>query len=184
MTLYPSGTQITLEPEQNAIVKLDDWTPDDTKAEIRVRGRRYGLLDITALCQHLDACLGTRVGEVIMRNHRTQLGKETVNRIRQSHPGISIHDIVKMLTEEDQFTGIGTTKLGLPENPLQAGNLTVWDPIVVSTAGAAKAFISSYWAGVLSELSKLDFEPANIRYDEDEKLLTCRLSPKDTLSLK
>lgn len=49
---------------------------DEKRGEVRLQGLRQMVLNMDALCSHLDVLVGTQVAEVIIKNLELQEGKE------------------------------------------------------------------------------------------------------------
>lgn len=150
---------------------------DKAKGELRILGQRHTALDAQALCDHLDSLVGPTVAEVIMDNHERRLGKEDAARIRREKPQATLRDIINVITETDILSGAGVTEVTMPESAMLEGAIFVkiHNPCVKAASGAAKAFLFSYWCGVLSSLLDNEFEAKDVSYNETENLLTARI---------
>jgi hypothetical protein len=148
---------------------------DEALGELRVRGRRYVAVDIESLCGHLDALVGAQVAEVIMNNHQFRLGREDAARLQQERPVATVQEIVEHLAEADSLSGMGKTKVRLPEIPGDAVLVEISNPAVKGTAGSSKAFAFSYWAAALSFLLGRKLEASYVTYNARENRLSCRM---------
>ena len=150
---------------------------DKAKGELRILGKRHTALDAQALCDHLDSLVGPTVAEVIMDNHERRLGKEDAARFRREKPQATVRDIIDTIIETDILSGTGVTEVTIPEGAMHEDTIFVkiHNPCVKVASGAAKAFLFSYWCGVLSSLLDNEFEAKDVSYSEAENLLTARI---------
>lgn len=156
---------------------------DEEKAELRILGQRHVAIDVEALCQHLDSLVGVKVAEVIMDNHQFRLGKEDAAHIRGERPQATVQEILGAIMEADRASGAGATKITLPTSTADDIYLEISNPAVKETAGAAKAFVFSYWSGALSYLLNKQFEARDVRYDQSSNLLKGRIVAKTTRTM-
>lgn len=165
--------------EPRVVGKLSEkaiWNRE--KGRLSILGHRHVAIDAQALCDHLDSLLGSQVAEVVMNNHEFRLGKEDTERVRREKLQASIQEIIDQFLEANLVSGVGVVKVKLlPDlpNPTEA-RVEVSDPCVKGTKGASKAFISSYWCGVLSTLLGEQFEATNATYSEDKNMLTYQIA--------
>lgn len=150
---------------------------DRKRGRLNILGHRHVAIDAQALCDHLDSLLGFQVAEVVMNNHEFRLGKEDAERVRHEKPQASIQEIIDQLEEADFLSGVGMVKVKLPSDPHNTNEVMVEvsDPCVKTTEGASKAFICSYWSGVMSGLLGEEFEATNLTYREDKNVLSYRI---------
>lgn len=149
---------------------------DKAKGELLIVGRRHVAVDAESLCQHFDALVGVQVAEVILDNHETRLGKEDADRIRTEKPQATIRELTKQMTDAESISGIGVVNLTLPDNADGAFIIEISNPIVKGTAGAAKAFMFSYWRGALSALLEKDLDIAEVSYDKAKDQIRGRIA--------
>ena len=148
---------------------------DETKNEFRILGKRHALIDVQALCDHLDSLVGVPVAEVIIHNHEFHLGKEDAERLHKERQQAAIRDIIDLMIESDRLSGTGLTSVILPEDPTQPYSVQILNPCVKATGGAAKSLLLSYWAGVLSYLFGGELDLRSVTVDEVQNFLRCQL---------
>jgi hypothetical protein len=148
------------------------------KDEFRLFGRRQALVDVQSLCDHLDSLVGPVVGEVIMSNLESRLGKEDATRLREANPKATVGELVTKLEEADLVTGMGITKVNVPEDPAAQIKLEIRNPIVRGNGGAAKSFLFSYWCGALTLVLGRELDIRTVDYDEKANLLRCEIGPR------
>ena len=156
----------------------DEMVLDREKGEFRLFGRRHGAVDAQSLCDHLDSLVGSVVGEVIMNNLESRLGKEDGARIREAHPNATVDELVGELIEADLLTGMGITKASIPKQLTEPIKLEIWNPIVRGNKGAAKSFLFSWWCGALTSILGRELEMRTVDYDENENLMRCEIAPR------
>jgi hypothetical protein len=150
---------------------------DKEKGRLTILGHRHVAIDAQALCDHLDSLLGSQVAQVVMNNHEFRLGKEDAERVRRENPQATIQEIIDQLEEADLISGVGIVNVKLPLDHANSTEVTVEvsDPCVKRTEGASKAFICSYWSGVMSALLGGECEPTNLTYRGDKNILSYRI---------
>lgn len=153
---------------------------DRTKAEFRLFGQRHAAVNAQALCNHLDSLVGPVVGEVIMNNLESRLGKEDAAKLLEANPKATIDELVKKLVEADLITGMGITKTTLPKDPHTPIRVEIWNPIVRGNKGAAKSFLFSYWCGALTSILRRELEVKSVDYDEKAKVMKCEILPRQS----
>ena len=153
---------------------------DREKGELRILGHRNAAVDVRALCEYLDSLVGVQVGEVIMKNLETRLGREDGVWLRKENPQLSPNELINIITEWDRMAGIGATRATFIENPASSMLLEVANPIVKATQGAARAFLFGWWAGLLSSILGRDFEYTNVVYDPAKDSMRCEFVPRST----
>lgn len=158
----------------------DESVLDKTKAEFKLFGRRQALVDVQSLCDHLDSLVGPVVGEVIMNNLESRLGKEDGTRLREANPRATVDELVAKLEETDLITGMGITKATVPKDPEAQITLEVWNPIVTGSSGAAKSFLFSWWCGALTSILGRELDIKTVDYDEKANLLRCEIGTRAT----
>jgi hypothetical protein len=150
------------------------------KAEFKLFGQRQALVDVKSLCDHLDSLVGPVVGEVIMSNLETRLGKEDGARLRTANPSATIEELVAKLEETDLITGMGITKVTLSKDPGTQIKVEISNPIVRANSGAAKSFLFSWWCGVLTSLLGRELDIKTVDYDEKANVLRCEIGSRTT----
>ena len=153
----------------------DQVAVEKVKDEFRLFGRRQALVDVQSLCDHLDSLVGPVVGEVIMNNLESRLGKEDTTRLREANPKATVDELVTKLVEADLLAGMGVTKVDVPKDPTAQIKLEIRNPIVRGNSGAAKAFLFSYWCGALSLILGRDLDVKTVDYDEKADVMRCEL---------
>lgn len=151
---------------------------DKEKGRLGILGHRRVAIDAQALCEHLDSLLGSQVAEVIINNHEVRLGKEDAEGIRREKPQATIQEILDQLAEADRLSGMGVVKVTVLPGQVDLTRIAVEisDPCVTRTEGASRAFVCSYWSGVLSALLGGEFEAKNVTCDTDKKVMKCQIS--------
>ncbi len=151
---------------------------DKEKGEIRILGRRDTAVNAQALCDYLDSLVGVQVAEVIMQNLEFRLGKEDGASIRAERPKATISELIQLLAEWDRMTGMGVTKVTLPEEQDAPILVAVSNPSVKGDAGSSKAFLFSWWAGALTSLFNVNLETRNVAYDKESNSMKCEIVPR------
>jgi len=149
---------------------------DKEKGELRILGSRQTAITAQKLCDYLDSLVGLQVAEVIMNNLEFRLGKEEAAAFRQRQTSLS--DVIDLLTKYDSLTGVGVTKVSLPENEQEPITLEISNPSVKGTSGAARAFLFSWWCGALTTLLGRDLEARDVTYSEERDVMKCRIVPR------
>jgi len=152
---------------------------DAEKGELRIFGTRLTAINAQRLCNHLDTLVGVHVAEVIMHNLEFRAGKVDAARLRAERPRATLQELVKHLTRDDSLSGMGITKVALPENVKNPIEIEISNPSVKGAGGAAKAFAFSWWAGVLSGLLELEMDVKNFLYSEERNMMRCQIIPRD-----
>jgi hypothetical protein len=153
---------------------------DREKGELRILGHRNAAVDARALCEYLDSLVGAQVGEVIMKNLETRLGKEDGSWLQKENPQLRPNQLIHIVTEWDRTAGIGATQATLVENGPTSILLEVANPIMKVSQGAARAFLFGWWAGVLTSILGKDFDYTNVAYDPAKDIMKCELVPRST----
>ena len=153
-------------------------TWDREKGELRILGHRNAAVDVRALCEYLDSLVGSQVGEVIMKNLETRLGKEDGLWLRKDKPQLRPHELIDIIKKWDRMAGIGTTQATLVGEGPSSILLEVTNPIIKTSQGTGKAFLFGWWAGLLSSILGRDFEYTNIVYDSANDIMKCSLVPR------
>jgi hypothetical protein len=151
------------------------------KGELRIFGRRNTAIDAQALCDYLDSLVGVQVGEVIMNNLESRSGKQDADWIRKEKPELTTNELIKFGEEWDRIAGVGATHVTLSKDETSPIVLEISNPSVKGTQGAAKAFLFSWWAGMLSSLLGRNFEYKDVVYDREKNLMKCVIVPRETV---
>lgn len=155
-------------------------TWDREKGELHVMGQRCAAVDACALCDYLDSLVGEQVGQVIMKNLQTRLGKEDGLRLRKENPHLNLKEQIGIVTEWDRLAGVGASRVSLVGSGSSSIVVEIINPIVKATQGAGSAFLFGWWAGVLSSLLGTDFDYANVTYDKPNDTARCQFLPRNT----
>ena len=145
------------------------------KGELRIFGGRFTAVNAQMFCDLLDALVGTTVSAVQMHSVESRLGKEDVERIRRERPQATVQEIINLLIETDLVSGVGITKVTIPENQDEPIFIETSNPSVKGTVGAAKTFGLSWWAGAMSALFNRPFDLKDVVYDKDGNMTKGRL---------
>lgn len=160
------------------VLLSDELIWDKENGEIRILGRRQMAINPQDLCSYLDSLVGVPVSEVIINNLEFRGGKQETESFRKERPTLSVSDIIGLLIKYDSLTGVGITKLHLPEEQDRPIVLEISNPCVKGTVGAAKSFLLSWWCGALSTLLGKDFETRNVFYNEKSDSIRCEIVPR------
>jgi hypothetical protein len=82
--------------------------------------------------------------------------------------------------EWDRAAGVGATRVTLGKDAMSPILLEISNPSVKGIQGAAKAFLFSWWAGMLTSLMARSFEAKNVTYDKERDLMRCEMVPRRT----
>jgi len=151
---------------------------DRTRAELHFFGRRQAVIDPQSLCSHLDSLVGAVVGEVIMNNLETRIGREDGIWVRKTNPTATVRELVDILVDGDLQTGMGMTKVMLSDDPKAPIRIEVWNPAVKGDKGAAKSFLFSWWCGALSVILGRELEVKEAHHDEKANVMKCEITPR------
>ncbi len=138
---------------------------------MRFLGKRHTAIDAQTLCNHLDSLVGIQVAQVIMHNLEFRLGKLDAAKVKVEQPRATLDQLIEHLNKMERLSGIGVTKVALPEKPQAPIQIEVTNPSVIGTAGAAKSFVFSWWAGALTALLGKEFDVKDAVYHEEKNLL-------------
>jgi len=155
-------------------------TWDREKGELWIVGRRNTAIDAQALCDYLDSLVGSQVAEVIINNLESRAGKQDGDWVRKEKPELATNELIKFGEEWDRMSGVGATQVTLPEDKTTPIVLEISNPSVKGTQGAAKAFLFSWWAGMLTSLLGKNFEYKNVLYDQEKNIMKCQIVPRET----
>jgi hypothetical protein len=153
---------------------------DRKNGELRILGRRETAIDAQALCDYLDSLVGVQVGEVIMNNLESRSGKQDGALLRKEKPELTIDELIRLVEEWDRMAGIGATKVTMPQKGPGPILVEVSNPSVKGSEGAAKAFLFSWWTGVLTSFLGKTLEYRNVVYDRETNMMKCEIVPRET----
>jgi hypothetical protein len=156
----------------------EDLALDKSNCELRVLGRRQVVVDMQRFCENLELMVGPKVAEVIVNQHEIQLGREDAESLRKLKPQASVQEILDSLAEIECLSGVGRVNVTLPKNEVGPVDIEMLRPCMKRTTGAAKAFLFSYWCGVLRILLGRDFKVSYAVYHEDKDLTRCQLTSR------
>jgi len=83
--------------------------------------------------------------------------------------------MIDLLVKYDSVSGIGVTKVTLPKDDQDRIIVQISNPSVKGTAGAAKAFLFSWWCGALTTLLNRNLEIEDVTYDDEENIMRCKI---------
>jgi len=152
------------------------WNKEN--GEIQILGQRHTAIDAQSLCNFLDSIVGTQVGEVIMHSLEFRLGKSDAARLKDERPNATLDECVEQLAKSDRLSGIGITRVTLAGNSQDSIRVEITNPSVKGSAGAAKSFIFSWWAGALSSLLGTNLDVNGVVYSEEKNVIGCRIVPR------
>lgn len=156
----------------------EDAVWDKERGELLIRGARHTAIDAQMLCDHLDSLTGIRVAEVIMHNLEARLGKLDAAKLKAEKPEATLPELVEYLARTNRLSGLGITNVTLPEDARKPVEIEIVNPGVKGTAGAAKAFAFSWWAGAFTELLGKDMEVKSPFYDGAKNILRCQIEAR------
>lgn len=148
---------------------------DETKGELKLQGRRYMLMSMDALCNHLDTLVGSKVAEVIIKKLEFEEGREEAKRFYRDHPA-KIEEFINHMIRYDSLTGVGITSVKLSNNPGPNAVIQISNPYIKKTEGSSKSLLFSWWCGALSSALNRELDVESISYDATNDILTCTLS--------
>jgi len=146
------------------------------KGEIVISGRRHLAIDMASLCKHIDLLVGPRVAEVIFNQYWFRLGRQDAAEAKREKATSGFKEIIHDLAAQDQLSGLGVTKLKIPEDPNSPMELEISNPCVEASEGAGKAVLTSYWCGVLTFLLEREVTATHLSFDQN--VARCRLEAK------
>lgn len=124
----------------------------------------------------MDELVGAKVAEVMMKNLQSRLGKEDGAWLKKDHPNANLSELINLASEWDRLAGYGATEASLIE--IDSVSLTVSNPAIKGTKGAAKAFLFAWWAGMISSFMANDCDYSNVTYDETANTMKCKIAPR------
>ena len=152
-----------------------DVVLDADKGEIRLFGKRHVAIDAQSLCEFLDSLVGTQVGEVIMHSLEYHLGRTEAERFKEKNPQATLNDLIERFVGADRLSGVGLTKVTMSSNPQHLVLIEIANPGTKGSTGAAKSFIFSWWAGLLSLHLGKELDVNEVWYDEQGNIARGRL---------
>ena len=150
---------------------------DEKRGEVRLLGIRQMVMNIDALCSHLDKLVGSQVAEVIMKNLELQEGKEEAERFRQNYPDGAVEDFVDLMKQYDALSGVGITSVTFSENQ-DRSFIEILNPYIKRTTGSSKSLLFSWWCGALSAILHRELDLETITYDASRDILKCTIAPR------
>jgi hypothetical protein len=151
---------------------------DEKRGEVRLLSSRQMIMNMEALCNHLDVLVGNQVAEVIIKNLELQEGKEEANRFLENRPNAGVEEFLKLMVKYDALSGVGITSVKLPENQEEPILIEISNPYIKKTTGSSKSLLFSWWCGALSGVLHRDLDLESITYDEAADVLKCRIAPR------
>ena len=156
------------------------WNRD--KGELTILGRRHSAFDIQPFCNYMDQLVGEKVAEVMMKNLQLRLGKEDGAWLKKEHPKANLIELINLASEWDRLAGYGSTKASV--NDYNSISLTVSNPAIKGTKGAAKAFLFAWWAGVIGSFIEKDCDYSNVAYDQTANTMECEVGPRVPVQMR
>lgn len=147
-------------------------------AESRIFGARLTAIDVQSLCDRLDNLVGTKVAEVIMHNLEFRDGKLDAARVRAEESKATLEEVVERLVRIVRLSGVGVSRVTLPESGKGPIAIEIENPSVKGTGGAAKAFAFSWWAGAFTSLLDKEMDVENFVYYPDRDVMRCQIVPR------
>ena len=157
----------------------DDSVWEKEKGELRILGKRCTAIDVQSLCEYLNSLVGIQVAEVIMHNLEFRLGKLDAATLKANKPKANVNELMEELVKSDQLSGLGITKAKFNESADISADIEVANPSVKGSAGAAKSFVFSYWAGAITALLDKEFDVKNVIYDQDRNIMKGSIVQRD-----
>jgi len=157
----------------------DDSVWEKEKGELRILGKRCTAIDVQSLCEYLNSLVGIQVAEVIMHNLEFRLGKLDAATLKANKPQANVNELMEELVKSDQLSGLGITKAKFNESADISADIEVANPSVKGSAGAAKSFVFSYWAGAITALLDKEFDVKNVIYDQDRNIMKGSIVQRD-----
>jgi len=151
---------------------------DEKRGEVRLLGLRQMVMNVDALCTHLDTLVGSQVAEVIIKNLELQEGKEEAERFFRSHPEAKIEEFLDLMKRYDALSGVGITSVRFSENPNGIIFIEILNPYIKRTSGSSKSLLFSWWCGALSAILHRELDLESITYDANSDILKCTISPR------
>jgi hypothetical protein len=151
---------------------------DEKRGEVRLLGLRQMIIDMDALCNHLDTLVGSQVAEVIIKNLELQEGKEEAKRFLRNHPGAKVQEFIELMKRYDALSGVGITSVKFSEHNEDPILIEISNPYIKRTSGSSKSLLFSWWCGVLSGIFHREFDLESITYDAGSDVLKCTITSR------
>ena len=151
---------------------------DEKRGEVKLLGLRQMVIDMDALCNHLDTLVGNQVAEVIIKNLELQEGKKEAERFLRNHPDAKVEEFIDLMRRYDALSGVGITSVRFSENQDGLIFIEISNPYVKRTTGSSKSLLFSWWCGVLSGILHRELDLESITYDASSDVLKCTITPR------
>jgi hypothetical protein len=115
-----------------------------------------------------------------MNNLESRTGRQDGDWVRKEKPQLTANELIRFGEEWDRLSGVGATQVTLPEDKTSPIVLEISNPSVKGTQGASRAFLFSWWAGMLTSLLGKNFEYKNALYDQEKNIMRCEIVPRET----
>jgi hypothetical protein len=136
---------------------------------------------VQQFCDFTDVLVGAKVGEVMMKNLQARLGREDGAWLRKQNPQASLDELIRIASEWGLMAGFGATQATLGAPGPNSVTLSVSNPAVKGSKGAAKAFLFAWWAGMITSFLRKAFDYENVVYDEAANTMKCEVVPRGSL---
>jgi len=151
---------------------------DEKRGEVKLLGQRQMVIDMDALCSHLDTLVGSQVAEVIIKNLELQEGKKEAERFLRKHPDAKVEEFIDLMRRYDALSGVGITSVRFPENQDGLIFIEISNPYIKRTTGSSKSLLFSWWCGGLSGILHRELDLQSITYDASSDVLKCQITPR------
>jgi len=151
---------------------------DEKRGEVKLLGLRQMVIDMDALCNHLDTLVGNQVAEVIIKNLELQEGKEEAERFIRNHPDAKVEEFIDLMKRYDALSGVGITSVRFSENQDGLIFIEISNPYIKRTTGSSKSLLFSWWCGVLSGILHRELDLESITYDASSDVMKCTIAPR------
>jgi len=151
---------------------------DEKRGEVKLLGLRQMVIDMDALCSHLDTLVGNQVAEVIIKNLELQEGKEEAERFLRNNPDGKVEEFIELMKRYDALSGVGITSVRISENQDGLIFIEISNPYIKRTSGSSKSLLFSWWCGGLSRILHRELDLDSITYDASSDILKCTITPR------
>ena len=151
---------------------------DEKRGEVRILSQRQMVMNMDALCNHLDALVGNQVAEVIIKNLELQEGKEEAERFSRNHPDAKVEEFTDLMRRYDALSGVGLTSVSFSERQDGPIFIEIANPYIKRTVGSAKSLLFSWWCGALSRILHQELDLESIAYDANSDVLRCTIATR------
>ena len=151
---------------------------DEKRGEVKLLGLRQMVIDMDALCNHLDTLVGNQVAEVIIKNLELQEGKEEAERFLRNHPDAKVEEFIDLMKRYDALSGVGITSVRFSENQDGLIFIEISNPYIKRTTGSSKSLLFSWWCGVLSGILHRELDLESITYDASSDVMKGTITPR------